>query len=424
MSCLLKTFLAAIVVVFLALFVISFLPAPAAEQARASDYFSSSEIVTGKRYAFGRALLFWGATALELGFLLVLVATGAARRMTDGFGHWIGYGADAHGFWRWLATLLLVGIICAVLQAIVLFPVGLVGHMYAQVWNTTQQPFADWMGQYLLATAVGMVTVGVPFVGLYLLMRWFPRTWYLWAAVGGTLLGFAFAYLAPLVIAPLFNQFTPLSKSEKYASLEPRLRSLANKAGIPVGEIYVMDASRQSTHSNAYFTGLGATQSIVLYDTLLEKHKDDPDEVESILAHEMGHWQHSHIIQGVLLGGLASLVGLIVLDRLLRWFRGREPVRLTGLADPAGLPLILLLGFLGSWIAMPLANAVSRHFERQADRTSLELAGSRPFIAAEKRLAVHNHGNVVPAPWNVWLYATHPTAIERIEMAKAWEEKK
>jgi STE24 endopeptidase len=418
----LKTLLVAILVAFLVLFFISFLPPPAAEQARASAYFSSDEIDIGKRYSFGRSLLFWGATGMELGFLLTLVASGAARRLADRMARWTGYTADMPSFWRWFATLLLVGITCALLQSLVLFPVGFVSHRYSQVWDTTQQVFDDWLGQYLLATVVGIVTVGVPFVGLYLLLRCFPRTWYLWAAIGGTLLGFAFAYLAPLVIAPLFNKFTPLSQSE-YAKLEPRLRSLASKAGIPVEDIYVMDASRQSSHTNAYFTGLGATQSIVLYDTLLKKHS--PDEVESILAHEIGHWQHRHIIQGVLLAGLLSLVGLILLDRILRYFREVSPVNLTGLADPAGLPLILLLGFLGSWIAMPLASAVSRHFERQADATSLELAGMPDvFIEAEKKLAVHNHSNVVPVPWNVWLYASHPPAIDRIEMAKEWQAKK
>jgi STE24 endopeptidase len=180
-----------------------------------------------------------------------------------------------------------------------------------------------------------------------------------------------------------------------------------------------MNASRQGNHTNAYFTGLGATQKIVLYDTLLKNHP--PDEVESILAHEIGHWVHRHIISGILLGAIAALAGLIVLDRMLRWLIGRPPVYLRSLDDPAGLPLVILLGTLGAWLAMPLQNVVSRHFEQQADAMSLELAGMpQVFIKAEERLARDNKSNVVPAPWNVWLFATHPPTIDRIEMARQW----
>jgi STE24 endopeptidase len=186
-----------------------------------------------------------------------------------------------------------------------------------------------------------------------------------------------------------------------------------------VQDVLVMDASRQGEHTNAYFTGFGPTRRIVLYDTLLKKHS--PDEVASILAHELGHWTHHHIVKGICLGMLGTLVGLLLLDRLLRRFMSRAPWRLSSLADPAGLPLILLLAYLGSWLARPAENAVSRYFERQADATSLELAG-RPqvFISAEKKLAQDNVGNVAPSPWNIWLFATHPSALERIGMAEDW----
>jgi STE24 endopeptidase len=431
-----KTALVSIAIAFAGLFVAStFLPPPPAERERAARYFTEDEIETGLRNAFERRLLFWLSTAYELGFLIALVATGAARRLTDYFAGWTAYCPGAHKLpavgsrwqrtraWttnllRWLATLLLVGTTYAIAHELLQFPFHIAGFYHSKSMGMTDRPFVDWLGEYALATGVTWLAEAIGGVGLYLLLHWFRRTWYLLGTAGAAGLAFATAFLMPVLVAPLFNTFTPLSQTE-WASLEPRIRHLTDKAGIPVSGVFVMDASRQGHHTNAYFTGVGATQSIVLYDTLLKKHP--PDEVESILAHEIGHWVHRHIISGILLGTLAALVGLIVLDRMLRWFIGRPPLYLAGLDDPAGLPLVILLGTLGAWAALPLQNAVSRHFERQADAMSLELAGMpKVFIEAEQRLARDNKSNVVPSPWNVWLFATHPPALDRIEMAKQW----
>lgn len=436
MSHLLKTALAIIVVVFVLLFVLTtFVPAPAAEYAQARQFFSADDIARGETYAFGRKLFMWAGAALELGLLLAFVATGTARRLADVYGGWLGLGASASAAdgsrwqrmraWtgsllRWLAVLLLIGATYAILHELLQFPVSVGRFYYSRAWGMTDRPLGDWLREYALSVSVGLVGELIAGVGLYLLLRWFPRTWYLLGGLGGMAMAFAIAYLMPIVIAPLFNTFTPLADTRWY-TLEPSIRRLAHEAGISVSDIYVMDASRQGFHTNAYFSGLGSTQSIVLYDTLLKNHT--PDEVKSILAHEIGHWKHQHIVQGILLGSIAALVGLIVLDRILRWFRERPPVCLRSLADPAGLPLVLLLGYLGSWIALPLENAVSRHFERQADMTSLQLAGMPDvFIRAEEKLARDNLSNVAPAPWNVWLFSTHPTALQRIEMARQWQQ--
>jgi STE24 endopeptidase len=186
---------------------------------------------------------------------------------------------------------------------------------------------------------------------------------------------------------------------------------------VPVDELLVMDASRQGRHTNAYFSGFGPTRRIVLYDTLLATHT--PDEVLSVLGHEIGHWRADHIAKGIALGTLGALVGFLALDLLLR--RAASAGWLSNPADPAGLPMILLLSYLGSWLAMPVGNAVSRRFEREADAAALELAG-RPevFIEAEKRLARTNLANVAPTPLSVWLFASHPPVLDRIAMAEAW----
>jgi STE24 endopeptidase len=430
----LKATFTVILAAFLVLFIVStFVPPPATEVDHARLYFTEEQIETGLRFAFERRFFFWGSTALELGLLLALVGTGWLGKLCA---RWTGYSDDdaavgaslTERLWssrsslaRWLVTLLLVGAGYAILYELLQFPLAVGRFYHSRAWGMTERPFADWLGQYVPASGVTIAGEAIPGVGLYLLLRWFPRTWYLWAGAGGICMAFAFAWLMPVVVAPLFNTFTPLAET-RWADLESPVRKLAGEAGIPVDGIYVVDASRQGNHTNAYFSGMGSTQSIVLYDTLLKQHPRN--EVESILAHEIGHWTHHHIIKGILLASLAAFAGLLVLDWILRRSLHRPPLNMRSISDPAGLPLVLLLGFLGTWIALPLQNAVSRYFERQADATSLQLAGMpEVFIAAEQRLSVDNKSNVVAAPWNVWLFSTHPTTLERIEMARQWERR-
>jgi len=264
-------------------------------------------------------------------------------------------------------------------------------------------------------------------------------------------LGVLYSYLMPEVILPLFNDFRPLE--DPY--LRQRVRVLADKAAVPVDEVLVMDASSQSRHTNAFFVGFGPSRRVVLYDNLLRSHsgvnatstasvagllaspgggpwlattqrlgertKGD-DEIETVLAHELGHWRHDHIAKGIALATLGGLVGLFLLSRILRWAVGRRPFLLASPADPAGLPLVLLLMMLASWLTLPIQNGISRYFERQADAASLELARKPDaFIEAERRLALDNPGNVAPSPFNTWMFATHPPAVERIEMAERWK---
>jgi STE24 endopeptidase len=226
------------------------------------------------------------------------------------------------------------------------------------------------------------------------------------------------ALLYPIVVDPMFNTFTPLRDTE-WRHLEPRVRELLGTAGIPVEDILVMDASRQGSHSNAYFTGFGATRRIVLYDNLLASHTED--EVLSILAHEIGHWRHDHIVKGLSLAGLAAILACFLLSRLLLALVDRPPWKLHSPSDPRVLPLLLLLAVLASWLSTPVQNAVSRYFERQADRAALELAGKpKAFIDAEITLSRKNKSNVTPHAFNAWLFGSHPTALERIEMGRQW----
>jgi STE24 endopeptidase len=360
-------------------------------------------------------------------------------------------------FLHWLTTVLLVGAFCFVAVELLVLPIRLGRLENARAWGMTDRSVLSWLEDYGKSLAVVAILGGVVLAGLYVLIRLLPRWWW---AVGATLsiaLGFFYAFILPEVITPLFNTFTPLRDPD----LLRRVRALAARAGVPVETVLVMDASRQGRHTNAYFTGVGPTRRIVLYDTLLRPlytlppesaatvigllgtpgpgavagpveagmvvaahRREAADEIESILAHEIGHWQHNHIFKGILLAGLGAYVGLYLVARILRWAVGRSPFALRSPSDPAGIPLLLLLSVLGTWAALPVENLVSRHFERQADAAALELADRpRAFIAAEKRLVRDNLGNVAPNSFSVWLFASHPPAVERIQMAEEWRAK-
>jgi STE24 endopeptidase len=397
--------------VFLALFALTSIPSTAAEEQARAEHFTEQEIEKGLHYAFEGRLISWGLSAVLFAFWTFVVLGGWGRKLADACGRLSGN--------RWLLTVLLVGAACLLAQSILTLPFGLASLARQHAWGMSRQSVIAWLADFGKSIAVTAVTGGVLLVGLYLLLRYFPRGWWALAAAGGTAFAIAYAFLMPVLIDPLFYHFHSLED----AQLQKQVTALAEKAGVQVSEVLVMDASRKGRHTNAYFTGFGPTRRIVLYDTLLKNHT--PAEIESILAHEIGHWQHNHILKGILLGGVGACFGFFLLAQILRWAVDRRPFLLSGPADPAGLPLIVLLISVGGFLALPAQNAVSRHFERQADETSLKLADHPDdFIAAEKRLARDNLSNLAPNPLSVWLFYTHPPALERIRMAEEWKQKR
>lgn len=393
--------------------VLHFLPyPPAIEQAHEAG-FSDAAIATGLKLSFERRVLFWIGTTLEVALLCVLGLSGLARRAADRLLTWF-------GGYR-IPAALAMGLCYVALHQLLQLPVGIARFYQTRAWGLGNPHYdlTNWLADRYLAVGVDLATQAIVLAAFYSLLIWLPRLWWLAAPLGAGLLGVAYAWIAPVWINPLFNTFTPLEDTA-WSALHPRVRALLRKADVPVDDILVMNASRQSGHTNAYFTGFGPTRRIVLYDTLLKNHT--AAEVESVLAHEIGHWKHDHIVKGILLGMLGSVFGFWLLDRFLRGAMGTAPWNLHSRADPAGLWLILLLLYAGSWLAMPAENLVSRYFERQADEMSLELARNPDaFIATERKMAIDNKSNVAPAPWNIWLFASHPPTVERIRMAEEWK---
>jgi STE24 endopeptidase len=221
-------------------------------------------------------------------------------------------------------------------------------------------------------------------------------------------------WLYPVVIAPLFNKYEPIKDEE----LKEKITSLLAKVGLKAKGIFQVDEGKRSKHTNAYFTGIGKTKRIVLYDTLLDSHSHE--EILAVLAHEIGHWKKKHILKQLIFMIVLSLVGLYFVYLVVNWppLYGAFGLKYTPVY--AGLLLVsICLSCMGFFFS-PLGAIISRRYEREADKMAHELTGtSEPMINALKRLAKDNLSNLHPHPLYVWFYYSHPPLIERIEYLKA-----
>lgn len=253
------------------------------------------------------------------------------------------------------------------------------------------------------------LVIGFPLLwALLALVRWAGAGWWLWAF--GLIFGFQLlmVVLYPKLILPLFNRLTPLPAGE----LRDRLMALGERTGFRASTIEVIDGSKRSGHSNAYFTGFGRFRRIVLFDTLVAQLSTP--ELEAVLAHEIGHYRRGHIPRMIALSAVMLLGGLAAIAWLTRvpWFN-------TAFGFPPGelAPSFLLFGLLSGGVTFwftPLGNLLSRRHEYEADAFARDAVGSpEPLVAALRKLAQKNLTNLTPHPWFSGFYYSHPTLVER-----------
>ena len=269
-----------------------------------------------------------------------------------------------------------------------------------------------WLSDMVKGIFVG-VLIGLPIVALILwLMGSAGRLWWLWAWCAWMGFNLAILVLYPTVIAPLFNKFKPLEDE----TLKARVTALMQRCGFAAKGLFVMDGSKRSAHANAYFTGFGAAKRVVFYDTLLKQLS--PGEVDAVLAHELGHFKHKHIIKRMVPMFAMSLAGFALLGWLSSqlWFYIGLGVRpdLTGANDALALLLFLLVVPLFSFFISPVSAQFSRKHEFEADAYAVSKTDGRDLQSALLKLYQDNASTLTPDPVFVKFYYSHPPASERL----------
>lgn len=269
--------------------------------------------------------------------------------------------------------------------------------------------FMDTVKELVLSALLGLGGIEL----LYWLLRTFPAWWWAIMAALAWLFMVAMAQLAPVLLMPLFYKFTPLQD----ADLVARLTRLAAQAGTRVRGVYVMDMSSRTTTANAMLTGLGSTRRIILGDTLLSGYT--PDEIETVLAHELAHHVHNDVPKGILAEAAILLGSMGAAALLLGW--GVPALGFKGIADVAAFPLFLVALLLVGLVAMPLGNWLTRSMERAADQYALSTTGkAEAFRSVMLKLAAQNLSDAAPPAWVRILFYSHPSAVERVESAEAF----
>ena len=285
-------------------------------------------------------------------------------------------------------------------------------HRYGQ----SNQTFKDWAADQIKSLAIGAPLGLILLELLYLALRLTGDLWWLWAAGGMVIFSVLLSNLAPILIMPLFNKFVPLGDDHK--ELEERLLNLAKRANTKVKGVFKFDMSRRTNSANAALTGIGGTRRIVLGDTLINEFT--PDEIETVLAHELGHHVHRDIPLLIGIGALSTTLGLFLASLALHW--AIDFFGFASTSDIAAFPALgLILGAYGL-ITMPLDNALSRWRESMADDYALKSTNkAEAFASAFTRLANQNLGEVDPERWVIALFYSHPPLGERIEKARNWK---
>ena len=271
-----------------------------------------------------------------------------------------------------------------------------------------------WIRDEIKGFVVGVVLAGIVAELLYFIMRQAPQHWWLvaWAAFLGLFV--LLAQLAPVVLFPIFYKFAPLEDEE----LKARLVRLGERAGTRVRGVYQWKLSEKSKKANAALTGLGNTRRIILADTLLANYS--ADEIEAVLAHELGHHVHRHIFKSILVQAGITFVGFWAANWALHYAVDRMHIFET-LSDFADLPLLALVGTVLSFLVLPLLNAYSRFNERQADSYAFSSVPTvTPFISAMNKLAEQNLAERSPSRWVEWFFHSHPAISRRVAAAEAW----
>ena len=367
-----------------------------------------SDSPEARRYNRIRRWLSIADFAVGFVFLIVLLITGWSSWLRD-VAYRLGFQSYSLSLFVYLLLLLVIG------KAL---GVGLdyYGFLLERRFKLSTQRFSSWAWDEVKGFLVGLVLGGIVVEVVYLSIRQWPQHWWMLAWGLFMLLFIVLAQLAPVILLPIFYKFEPLDNED----LRRRLVVLSERAGTRVRGVYRWKLSEKSKKANAALTGLGATRRIILADTLLDNYT--AEEIEAVLAHELGHHVHSHIVKSIFVQAAITLFGFWAANWVLHYAVDQH--MFEELSDFANLPLLALVSVVLSFLLMPALNAYSRFNERQADRYAFESISSvEPFITSMNKLAEQNLAERTPSKWVEWFFHSHPAISRRLAAAKEWGRK-
>ena len=366
-------------------------------------YFSHAELTKSRDYASGQRLILVGSLVAE-GAVLVLLATGrptVARRALERLTGRpvLGGAAAAAGL--------------SVVVTVITVPFGIAAHERSVDVGLSTQSLGGWLEDWGKATTIGALLAGAIGTFALALMRRFGGRWWIPGSVAVVIGAAILTWLAPVVVAPLFNKFEPLEPGQARSDV----LELARKAGVDVGEVYRVDASRRTTAINAYVNGIGPSKRVVLYDTLLDDL--NRGERSSVVAHELGHVHGNDIRRGLTFVALVTPLALIFASRWAGAMARREGIEP---GQPAYLPAFALAIAATSFVVGIAGNQLSRAVEARADTFALQLTDDpKGMIELQQQLSDRNLSDPDPPGIFTFLFGTHPPAIDRIGAALAWQ---
>jgi STE24 endopeptidase len=342
---------------------------------------------------------------LGAAFLVLLLVTGWTA--------WLRDLALRRGFQNYTVALFVYLFFLLLIGKVLGFGLDYYGFRLEQKFQLSNQRFRFWLWDEVKGFLVGLILAAIVVELLYFMIRQFPQHWWIftWALFMGLFI--VMAQLAPVALLPIFYKFEPLENED----LRRRLVVLSEHAGTRVRGVYRWKLSEKSKKANAALTGLGNTRRIILADTLLDNY--GPEEIEAVLAHELGHHVHRHIFKSILVQAGITLFGFWAANWVLHYAVDHH--MFEELSDFANLPLLAITATVLSLLLMPALNAYSRYNERQADRYAFEsIASVEPFISSMNKLAQQNLAERTPSKWIEVLFHSHPAISKRVAAAEAW----
>jgi Zn-dependent protease with chaperone function len=350
------------------------------------------------------ASLLWSAILLG-----GLVVTGWSATLRDAADAWT---SSAPASLHTVAAILFFVVLLSLLHEVVGLPLAFYsGFLLERRYDLSNESFSRWIADQAKSSAIGLLLGGGAAEVVYALMRAWPVGW--WLSSGAVFIAVivVLTNLAPVVLLPLFYSVKPLDRD----ALRARLLALADRAGARVLGAYEWGLGDKTRKANAALAGLGATRRILVSDTMLAEYSDD--EIEVVLAHELAHHVHGDIWKGIAFESALVMAGFYAASVALQAAAGHAGLR--GVDDVAGLPLLLLAAGAISLVTVPVAHAMSRRFERSADRFALDLTRNpRAFISAMRRLGAQNLAEEEPSRVVQWLFYSHPPMRDRIAVAE------